>query len=218
MENANKKNLRKVFVVLVVAAVLVLFFSGVFDFLHDREKVEDFFQDSGVLGPVIYILAFVAAQPLSLPGAALIIPATFVWSWWEVLLYSMVGGIIASTFGFAVSRWIAQDWVRKRLPTKLLKWDRRLSERAFLSVVVLRLVTGYAPAADWVLGISKIKMRDFLLGTAIGLIPITAVLAIFGDDTVKWIQTAPLAALGIVAALGGAFFLWKKLKPAEAKT
>ena len=61
-------------------------------------------------------------------------------------------------------------------------------------------------------------MRDFLLGTAIGLVPITAVLAIFGDDTVKWIQTAPLAALGIVAALGGAFFLWKKLKPAEAKT
>ena len=130
----------------------------------------------------------------------------------------MVGGIIASTFGFVVSRWIAQDWVRKRLPTKLLKWDRRLSERAFLSVVVLRLITGYAPAADWVLGISKIQMRDFLLGTAIGLVPIPAVLAIFGDDTVKWIQTAPLAALGIIAALGGIFFLWKKLKPAEAKT
>ena len=48
--------------VLVVVAVLILFFSGVFDFLHDREKVEDFFQDSGVLGPIIYILAFVAAQ------------------------------------------------------------------------------------------------------------------------------------------------------------
>ena len=59
-------------------------------------------------------------------------------------------------------------------------------------------------------------MRDFLLGTAIGLVPITAVLAIFGDDTVKWVQTAPLAALGVVFALGCVFFLWKKLKPADA--
>ncbi len=217
MEKTNKKTLQKVFFLFVLVAVLALFFSGVFDFLHDRGKVEDFFQDSGALGPIIFILAFIAAQPLSLPGAALIIPATFVWSWWEVLIYSMIGGIVASTIGFAVSRWIAQDWVRKRLPKKLLKWDQRLSERAFLSVVVLRLVTGYAPAADWALGISKVQWRDFLLGTAIGLVPITALLAIFGDDTVKWVQTAPLVVLGIAAALGCVFFLLKKIRTHDAK-
>ena len=217
MEKTNKKTLQKAFFLFVLVAVLALFLSGVFDFLHDRGKVEDFFQDSGALGPIIFILAFIAAQPLSLPGAALIIPATFVWSWWEVLIYSMIGGIVASTIGFAVSRWIAQDWVRKRLPKKLLKWDQRLSERAFLSVVVLRLVTGYAPAADWALGISKVQWRDFLLGTAIGLVPITALLAIFGDDTVKWVQTAPLVVLGIAGALGCGFFLLKKIRTNDAK-
>ena len=217
MEKTNKKTLQKAFFLFVLVAVLALFFSGVFDFLHDRGKVEDFFQDSGALGPIIFILAFIAAQPLSLPGAALIIPATFVWSWWEVLIYSMIGGIVASTIGFAVSRWIAQDWVRKRLPKKLLKWDQRLSERAFLSVVVLRLVTGYAPAADWALGISKVQWRDFFLGTAIGLVPITALLAIFGDDTVKWVQTAPLVVLGIAGALGCVLFLLKKIRTNDAK-
>ncbi len=217
MEKTNKKTLQKAFFLFVLVAVLALFLSGVFDFLHDRGKVEDFFQDSGALGPIIFILAFIAAQPLSLPGAALIIPATFVWSWWEVFIYSMIGGIVASTIGFAVSRWIAQDWVRKRLPKKLLKWDQRLSERAFLSVVVLRLVTGYAPAADWALGISKVQWRDFLLGTAIGLVPITALLAIFGDDTVKWVQTAPLVVLGIAGALGCVFFLLKKIRTNDAK-
>jgi len=217
LEKTNKKTLQKAFFLFVLVAVLALFFSGVFDFLHDRGKVEDFFQDSGALGPIIFILAFIAAQPLSLPGAALIIPATFVWSWWEVLIYSMIGGIVASTIGFAVSRWIAQDWVRKRLPKKLLKWDQRLSERAFLSVVVLRLVTGYAPAADWALGISKVQWRDFFLGTAIGLVPITALLAIFGDDTVKWVQTAPLVVLGIAGALGCVLFLLKKIRTNDAK-
>ena len=218
MEKTSKKNLQKVLVLSVVVAILTLFFSGVFGFLHDRGKVEDFFQDSGALGPLIYIFAFVAAQPLSLPGAALIIPATFVWTWWEVLIYSMAGGIIASTIGFAVSRWIAQDWVRKRLPKKLLQWDQRLSDNALPAVITLRLITGYAPAADWVLGISKVQIRDFLVGTTIGLVPITALFAIYGDDTVKWVQTAPLVSLAVVAALGCFFLLLKKLRKADTKT
>ncbi len=218
MEKPSNKNLQKVFVLFFVVAILTLFFSGVFGFLHDRGKVEDFFQDSGAIGPIIFIFSFVAAQPLSLPGAALIIPATFVWDWWEVLIYSMAGGIIASTVGFAVSRWVAQDWVRKRLPKKLLQWDQRLSDNALLAVIALRLVTGYAPAADWVLGISKVQIRDFLIGTTIGLVPITALLAIYGDDTVKWVQTAPLVTLAVVAALGCLFLLWKKLRKVDTRT
>jgi len=212
LENATNKNLRKAFVFLVVVAIIGLLFSGVFEFLHDRERIQDFFQDSGTLGPIIYVLAFVAAQPLSLPGAALIIPATFVWGWWEVFIFSMVGGIVASTVGFTVSRWIAQDWVRKRLPKRLLKWDQRLSENALLSVISLRLITGYAPAADWVLGFSKVKLSDFLIGTVVGLVPITAVLAIFGDDTVRWVQTAPLLALAAVVIFGILLLVVKKLR------
>ena len=216
LENTNNKNFQKAFGLFVIVAILSLLFSGVFGFLHDRERVEDFFQDSGALGPIIYILSFVAAQPLSLPGAALIIPATFVWTWWEVLIYSMVGGIVASTVGFTVSRWIAQDWVRNRLPKKLLKWDRRLSDNALPAVITLRLITGYAPAADWVLGVSKVKWRDFLIGTVVGLAPITAVFAILGDDTVRWVQTAPLGVLVVVAVLGFVFLVVKKLRKADS--
>ena len=117
--------LRRVVPILLLLAFVLLFVFDVFDFLHDRERIENFFNDSGVFGPVLYVLAFVAAQPLSLPGAALIIPATFVWSWWEVLIYSMLGGIIASSIGFIVARWLAQDWVRKRLPQRFIGWEKR---------------------------------------------------------------------------------------------
>ena len=156
------------------------------------------FNDSGVFGPVLYVLAFVAAQPLSLPGAALIIPATFVWSWWEVLIYSMLGGIIASSIGFIVARWLAQDWVRKRLPQRFIGWEKRFVKNALLSTIALRVVTGYAPAADWFLGITNIKWREFFIGTVIGLLPITFLFSFYGDDTVRWVQNAPLIALAVV--------------------
>ena len=155
---------------------------GLWDFLHDREQIQDFFQDSGAFGPIIYILAFIAAQPLSLPGAALIIPATFVWTWWEVFIYSMLGGIIASSIGFVVARWFAQDWIRKRLPQRFIGWEKRFVDHALLSTIALRLVTGYAPAADWFLGILKIRWREFLIGTIIGLIPTAFLFSYYGDE------------------------------------
>ncbi len=186
---------------MILIGIVVGAFLGTWDFLHDRERIQDFFQDSGAFGPIIYILAFVAAQPLSLPGAALIIPATFVWTWWEVFIYSMIGGIIASSIGFVVARWLAQDWIRKRLPQRFIRWEKRFVDHALLSTIALRLVTGYAPAADWFLGILKIRWREFLIGTIIGLIPTAFLFAYYGDDTVRWIQNAPMIALAVSSAL-----------------
>ena len=186
---------------MILIGIVVGAFLGTWDFLHDRERIQDFFQDSGAFGPIIYILAFIAAQPLSLPGAALIIPATFVWTWWEVFIYSMIGGIIASSIGFVVARWLAQDWIRKRLPQRFIRWEKRFVDHALLSTIALRLVTGYAPAADWFLGILKIRWREFLIGTIIGLIPTAFLFAYYGDDTVRWIQNAPMIALAVSSAL-----------------
>ena len=198
MTAQSKRVLKRLVPVLLLAVFVLLFIFGVFDFLHDRERIESFFNDSGLFGPVLYVLAFVAAQPLSLPGAALIIPATFVWDWWEVFAYSMLGGIIASSLGFSISRWLAQDWVRRRLPQRFIGWEKRFVDHALLSTIALRLVTGYAPAADWFLGISKVRWREFIIGTILGLIPATFLFSYYGDDTVRWVQDAPLIAVAVV--------------------
>jgi uncharacterized membrane protein YdjX (TVP38/TMEM64 family) len=63
------------------------------------------------------------------------------------------------------------------------------------------VLTGYAPAADWFLGITKIKWREFFVGTIIGLLPITFLFSYYGDDTVRWVQDAPLIALAVSIAI-----------------
>ena len=112
----------------------------------------------------------------------------------------MLGGIIASSIGFVVARWFAQDWIRKRLPQRFIGWEKRFVDHALLSTIALRLVTGYAPAADWFLGILKIRWREFLIGTIIGLIPTAFLFSYYGDDTVRWVQNAPLIALTVSIA------------------
>jgi uncharacterized membrane protein YdjX (TVP38/TMEM64 family) len=70
--------LRRVVPILLLLAFALLFVFDVFSFLHDRERIEDFFNDSGVFGPVLYVLAFVAAQPLSGVGGKYLFTACLV--------------------------------------------------------------------------------------------------------------------------------------------
>lgn len=201
MQGSRSTLVRVAVLVGIVAAVVIALLAGGFDALRDQDRVEDFFADSGPWGPIVYILGFVALQPLSLPGAVLIIPATFVWPWWQVAIYSVLGGLVASIIGFALARWLAQDWVRRRLPDRFGPWEQRLADHGFIATVGLRLVTGYAPAADWLLGVSRVSVRAFLAGTFIGLIPGTLAISLWGDDAVRGMGDAPAASLVIVGVV-----------------
>lgn len=204
-------------IVAIVAAVVIAFALGGFDALRDQGRVEEFLTESGPWGPIVFILAFVALQPLSLPGAVLIIPATFVWPWWQVTLYTLAGGLVASTIGFVLARWIARDWVRARLPDRMRAWESRLSEHGFVSTVLLRVVTGYAPPADWVLGVSRVSVPAFLAGTVIGLIPGTIAMAVWGDDAVRGLgdmSAGGWVVVGIIAI--GGYLLLRRRRAAAA--
>ena len=185
------------------AVVGIALLLGGLDVLRDGEGIEEFLTESGWVGPVAFVLAFLALQPLSLPGALLVVPATLVWPSWTVFGLSMAGGVVASTCGFLFARWLARDWVQARLSGRFLSWERRISDRGTGAVIVLRLLTGYAPAADWVLGISTVTFRQFLVGTIVGLVPGTLVLTFLGDDAVRLLERAPILVVGI-GLLGGA--------------
>lgn len=184
----------------IVAAATITLVGGGFDALRDQDRVEELLTDSGPWGPIVYIMAFVALQPFSLPGAVLIIPATFVWSWWEVALYSVAGGMVASSVGFVLARWLARDWVEQRLPDRFRPWRQRLVEHELAAIVALRILTGYAPAADWFLGVSPVRVRAFVVGTVVGLTPTTVAMSVWGDDAVRGLADSPLLGLVIIAA------------------
>ncbi len=194
-------------VLAIVAAVVTTLALGGFDALRDQNRVEEFLTESGPWGPIVFMLAFVALQPLSLPGAVLIIPATFVWPWWEVTLYTLGGGLLASTIGFVLARWIAQDWIRARLPNRMRAWEQRIADHGFLATVALRFVTGYAPAADWLLGVSRVSVPAFLAGTVVGLVPGTVAIAVWGDDAVRGLGDTPVLAALLGIGVGAVLYV-----------
>jgi uncharacterized membrane protein YdjX (TVP38/TMEM64 family) len=157
--------------VAVVAAIAIFVALGGWTFMSDGDRVEEFFTERGALGPIVFVLAMWALQPAGIPGAVFMIPAAVVWPLPTAMGLSWVGNMGASTIAFSMSRWMARDWAQNHMPTRLKGWDERLAGGGVVQVTLLRVVTGQLTPADWLLGISNVRLRVFFVGTALGIIP-----------------------------------------------
>jgi uncharacterized membrane protein YdjX (TVP38/TMEM64 family) len=80
-------------------------------------------------------------------------------------------------------------------------------------------VFGQLPPADWLLGVSKVTQRNFLIGTGIGIIPGVVFFVVAGDSLVDILRDLPILArriaIGILIGLAVGRRVWKRRKRAS---
>jgi len=183
-----------------VVAVALFVLLGGWDFVSDGDRVEAFFTERGALGPIIFILAMWALQPAGVPGIVFMVPAAVIWPLPTAMGLSWVGNMGASTIAFTMARYMARDWVQDHMPTRLQGWDARLADGGLMQVFLLRVVTGQLTPADWLLGVSTVRLRVFLIGTGLGIIPGIVLATTVGANVVdlfsnRWVRLPLLVAL-----------------------
>ena len=158
------------FGVVVLAVVLVVALGG-WAWLTEDGNVEELLTETGIVGPLIFVLVMWLTQPFGVPGFVYMVPAGIVWPAPLAVALAWIGNMGASYIAFVFARWFARDWVQARIPASMHRYDRQLSEGGIWPVILLRLVFGQLPPADWLLGVSRVSTRNFLIGTGIGIIP-----------------------------------------------
>ena len=189
---------------LTIAVVLVVALGG-WAWLTEDGNVEDLLTDTGVVGPLIFLLVMWLTQPLGVPGFVYMVPAGIVWPYPLAIVLSWVGNMGASYLAFAFARWFAKDWVQARIPQSMHRYDRQLAEGGLRPVILLRLVFGQLPPADWLLGVSKVSTRNFLIGTGIGIIPGVVLFVVAGGGLFDYLAdmstTTRRILIGVVVVL-----------------
>ncbi len=189
-------------------AIALAFGLGLDDALRDG-GVERLATETGALGPVLFVLSMWLVQPLGVPGWIWMIPAGLWWDWPFAFALCWFGNMGASTLAFAFAQWVGRDWIERRMPPFLHRFDARLTNGGVFAVVVVRLLTGQLPPADWLLGVSGVRLfPTFLVGTAIGIVPVTLFFVTVGSslgawllqqEGSTWLVIAAVAALVVVA-------------------
>jgi uncharacterized membrane protein YdjX (TVP38/TMEM64 family) len=170
----------------VIALVITLFATGALE-NFSLEKTAELVRSYGVWGIAVYLLAFALLQPLGLSGNMFAIVAGLVWSKPVALLLALLGAFGSAMVNVAFARYVAFDWVQARIPPRLRRYERWVSERGFLGVILYRVATFTLHPAQLLIGVLKVPAPQLIAGTLIGFIPPVCIGVLLGGELTRWL-------------------------------
>ncbi|MFY7865914.1 TVP38/TMEM64 family protein [Roseateles sp.] len=153
----------------------------------------------------LFTLALTLAVPLGLL-ALLMIAALGPWTGFAAVI---IGALLSASISHALGHLLGHQALQRVAGPKVRLLSQALGRRGFWAVVTIRMVP-IAPYAvvNMVAGATHIRLRDLLLGSAIGISPSMLAMAFFADWILAWLQhpedlawPALLLVLGLIVLL-----------------
>ncbi len=152
-----------------------------------------------ILAKIIGALLFFPGTPLTLLSGA-----TLGLFWGSVV--ALIGNILGATAAFFVSRYFLQKYVIKKILSKYPKiseYEKRFSTHGLETVILLRLIPLFPfNALNYLLGATRVSNRDYIVGTAVGIIPGTISFVYFGQSlamlSVVHVVLSVIAIIGLI--------------------
>lgn len=191
-------------VVLFVGLAAAWRWTGLGDWLNpDAIAVAVSGVSNSLWGPPIAILAFVAAAVVAVPVTLLILVAAIVFGPVLGAMVALAGSVASALCGYGIGSYLGRPAVKRMFGGSLERLTKRLAGYGVLTVVAVRVVP-VAPFAviNLVAGASHLRLRDFMMGTAIGMSPAILAMSIFAEGLLSLISKADLRAVALVL-LGG---------------
>jgi uncharacterized membrane protein YdjX (TVP38/TMEM64 family) len=174
-------------------------------------------------GPLAAIAGFTLASILAVPLVFLILVSIVAFGPLAGSLYLLAGATIGSAISYGVGNRLGQTAVRHLAGKRVNAISERLARRGILAAIAIRLIPA-APFAvvNMIAGSSHIRLRDFLIGSTLGMMPGIVVMALFVDRILAAVQnpgpsSLVLALLAAVLILAGAWGakVWAEKRPED---
>lgn len=154
-------------------------------------------RDSGAVGIIAFVGAYVIATVLLLPGSVLTVAAGFTYGLgWGIVLVAPTA-VLSATAAFLCGRTLARARVIRRFGAnrRFQAIDRAVEQRGAVIVTLLRLSPVFPfVVLNYVLSVSKVKTKTYVVASALGMLPGTTLFVYLGS----------LAGTAAEAAHGGA--------------
>lgn len=165
-----------VFVLIILTSIVSYYVWG--DEISLGE-IKDVVKDIGVWTPLVFILAYFLAT-IFIPSTPLMAISAILFGFKMGFIYSTIGGILSAIATFYISRILGKEWVEnilaKEYLSKLNEYNKKLESGAVWDIIIFRNIP-IMPfnALNILLGISRVSLKDYTIGSLLGLIPSTAI-------------------------------------------
>ena len=174
----------------IVAALAILLLLGVlvhfFPVATWISQFVEWVRTLGFWGALLYFLVYVLGTVLFVPGTALTLGSGLLFGvLWGTILVSLAS-VSGATLAFLIARYFGREWTLKRLERypKFKIMDRAIGESGFKLVLLMRLQPVFLPFAilNYALGLTRVRLRDYILASWIGMLPATTLYVYIGTS------------------------------------
>lgn len=140
-------------------------------------------KSAGPWGPLALAAAYVPATILMVPGTVLTLGAGFAFGLAIGTLTVSVGSVAGSVAAFFLGRTILRSWVADKLEERprLKAIDEAVGNQGLKIVTLIRLSPAFPyNLMGYVFGVTRVRSRDHILGSWIGMLPGTAMYVYLG--------------------------------------
>jgi uncharacterized membrane protein YdjX (TVP38/TMEM64 family) len=153
----------------VIAAMCVVRFTLLREYLT-REHLGHLMESAGTWAPLIFILFYAAGVCFFVPGTLLTaLGAALFGAYWG-FAYVWVGAMAGATTSFWIGRTLGREFAVSLIGDRLKKYDDAIEHNGFATVLYLRLVYFPFTPLNFGMGLTKVRFRDYFLGTGLGII------------------------------------------------
>ncbi len=152
--------------------------------------------------PLLVLAAYVIGGLAVIPVTLMIIATVSVFGPWFGAGYALIGSELAALAAFGVGHILGRDTVSRIAGSRVNRLSRLISRRGVLTIVTVRIVP-VAPftVINIIAGVSEIRLRDFAIGSFIGMIPGIFAIALLADRIIASLREPDLASILILIAV-----------------
>jgi uncharacterized membrane protein YdjX (TVP38/TMEM64 family) len=178
-------------------------------------------REAGLLGVLVYAAVFTVAAICLVPGSIMTVGAGVAYGLVWGTIVASTASALAATAAFLVARTIARRRVARwaRSDARLAALDAAIADHGLKLVILVRL-SPLVPfnVLNYALGVTRVRLRDYALGSFLGMLPVTVLYVYVGSLAGQLASlargTAPggplrhtVSAIGLVATIAATVYV-----------
>jgi uncharacterized membrane protein YdjX (TVP38/TMEM64 family) len=167
-----------VLAVFVAAAILLVRQPAVRDFLT-VQRLGQLLQAAGWWAPLAFMVIYAAGVCLFIPGTLLTALGAAIFGPYWGFVYVYLAAMLGAAGGFLIGRYLGREFAAGLIGDRLRKYDDAIARNGFATVLYLRLVYFPFTAMNFGMGLTKVRLLDYLWGTALGILVGTFIFTFF---------------------------------------
>lgn len=198
--------------ILIMIAIFTLWYFDLFDFfsLEQIHKLKNWISSFGFIAPLIFILIYILATILFLPGTPLTLLAGLIFGPILGTIYVSIASTIGACFAFIIARYIGRDYIETKFRSNSMfqKIDQGVKLHDWKMIAITRLVPLFPfNAQNYIYGLTDIPLLIYAFVSWLCMLPATfayvslagSILA--GDGNITTIITYISIAIALIIAL-----------------